>query len=373
MDRISNRLVVYLVGGASIFVILFGIRGSASIINPILLALVITITVLPVPSRLTKRGMPGWLALVVSILLVVVLLGLVIATVFFSITRLSTELPMYLSSTSAQASQDLSSTDTSTTSVQVDQIVTSVGPLLQSALVSVANLLVEFGLALAIFFFMISAALSLPTPSRLGLDPNTPVIGRITALTEDIRKYMTVLTFVNFLVGMGDALFLWFLGVDYALLWGMLAWFMGYIPSIGFIIALIPPVLMAYAQYGLQTALIVLVGYILINGGVQNFYQPKVMGQRLKISPVIVFIGLFVWGYLLGGIGAILAVPMTMMVLIIMENFEGTRPLAVLMRYTGEENKAERQAAAQNLQDVWGKMRGAFGSDRGSKDEADKS
>ena len=148
----------------------------------------------------------------------------------------------------------------------------------------------------------------------------------MTALTEDVRKYMTVLTGINFLVGMGDTVFLMILGVDYALLWGLLAWFMGYIPSIGFIIALIPPVLMAYAQYGLQTALVVLVGYILINGGVQNFIQPKVMGQRLKISPVVVFVGLFIWGYLLGGIGAILAVPMTLLVLIIMENFEGTRP-----------------------------------------------
>ncbi len=82
---------------------------------------------------------------------------------------------------------------------------------------------------------------------------------------------------------------------------GPMGWFMGYIPSIGFMIALIPPVLMAYAQYGLQTALIVLVGYILINGGVQNFIQPKLMGRRLSILPVVVFIGLFVWGYLLGG------------------------------------------------------------------------
>ena len=81
------------------------------------------------------------------------------------------------------------------------------------------------------------------------------------------------------MVGMGDMVFLWFLGVDYAFLWGMLAWFMGYIPSIGFIIALIPPVLMAYIQYGTSTALIVLAGYILINGGVQNFYQPKVTGK----------------------------------------------------------------------------------------------
>ncbi len=179
---------------------------------------------------------------------------------------------------------------------------------------------------------------------------------------------MTVLTGVNFMVGLGNAVFLWILGVDYALLWGLLAWFMGYIPSIGFIIALIPPVLMAYAQYGLQTALVVLVGYILINGGVQNLIQPKIMGKSLKISPVVVFVGLFVWGYLLGGIGAILAVPMTLLVLIIMENFDGTRTLAILMRYTGEEKKEERKEAAKHVRGLWGKVKGAISTDRKSED-----
>ena len=108
MNNLPNRLVIYLVGFASIFVILFGIRASASIINPILLAVVITITVLPVPSLLTKRGIPGWLSLVLTILMVALVLGLVIATVFFSVTKLSTELPAYLASGSAQASEDLS-------------------------------------------------------------------------------------------------------------------------------------------------------------------------------------------------------------------------------------------------------------------------
>ena len=240
-----------------------------------------------------------------------------------------------MASASEQASADLSTTADAETSAQIEQVTISIGPVVQGVLASVINMLVQFGLALAIFFFMISAAMAMPTPSRLGLDPGASGFGRVTALTEDVRKYMTVLTGINFLVGLGDTVFLLILGVDYALLWGLLAWFMGYIPSIGFIIALIPPVLMAYAQYGLQTALVVLVGYILINGGVQNFIQPKVMGQKLKISPVVVFVGLFIWGYLLGGIGAILAVPMTLLVLIIMENFEGTRPLAILMRYTG--------------------------------------
>jgi len=368
VDNLQGRLVTYLIGLASIFVILFGIRGSASIINPILLAAVITITVLPVPSRLTKRGMPGWLALVLSILMVVMLLGLVIATVFFSITKLATELPAYMASASQQAATDLAATQESETSAQIRQITLAVSPIATGLLATAANLLVQFGLALAIFFFMISAALSLPTPSRLGLDESMPTIGRVAALTEDVRKYMTVLTGVNFMVGLGNAVFLWILGVDYALLWGLLAWFMGYIPSIGFIIALIPPVLMAYAQYGLQTALVVLVGYILINGGVQNLIQPKIMGKSLRISPVVVFVGLFVWGYLLGGIGAILAVPMTLLVLIIMENFDGTRTLAILMRYTGEEKKEERKEAAKHVQGLWGKVKGAISTDRKSED-----
>jgi AI-2 transport protein TqsA len=368
MNNPQGRLVIYLVGAAAIFIILFGIRGSAYIINPILLAVVITITVMPIPSSLTKRGMPGWMSLVLSILLVVLLLGIVIATVFFSITRLSTDLPTYLASASQQASADISTGQDSETSIQIEQVTTSIGPIIQNLLASAADLLVQFGLALVIFFFMISAALSLPGPSRIGVDPNAPSIGRIQTITSDVRKYMTVLTGVNFLVGLGNTAFLLFLGVDYALLWGLLAWFMGYIPSVGFIIALIPPVLMAYAQFGLDIALVVLIGYILINGGVQNFYQPKVMGQRLKISPVIVFIGLFVWGYLLGGIGAILAVPLTLLVLIILENFEGTRPLAILMRFTGEEEKAEREEAAEHVKGLWGKVKGTFNTERRSKD-----
>lgn len=259
MNKAQGRLVIYLVAAASVFLILFGIRSSASIINPILLAVVITITVLPVPSRLTKRGVPGWLALVLSILMVVLILGAVIATVFFSITKLSTELPSYLASASNQASTDLSATTEPQVSAEIEQITVSLGPAMQSMLSGIVGLLVQFGMALLIFFFMISAALALPTPSRLGLDPNAPAIERVTSLTGDVQKYMTVLTGINLLVGLGDTILLLILGVDYALLWGLLAWFMGYIPSIGFWIALIPPVPMAYAQFGLPTALVVLV------------------------------------------------------------------------------------------------------------------
>jgi len=82
----------------------------------------------------------------------------------------------------------------------------------------------------------------------------------------------------------------------------------------------------------------------------------------------VVFVGLFVWGYLLGGIGALLAVPLTLLVLVIMENFEGTRPMAILMRYTGEEKKEEREEAAKHVKGLWGKVKGTFDSDRESED-----
>ena len=280
MDNVTGRGVLYLVAAASIFVILFGIRGSAYILNPILLAAVITIVVLPIPGRLKARGLPGWLSLVLTITMVVLLLGLVIFVVFLSVTALADDLPQYLGDGSQQSTESTTTSDTTTSDTGTGDASTgSTGgsaqftEIAQGAIETVVDLLVEFGWALIIFFFMLSAAISLPTPKRLGLNPDIPAIGRLTSITEDIRKYMTVLTGVNFLVGLGDTIFLLVLGVEYAFLWGLLAWFMGYIPSIGFIIALIPPALMAYAQYGLQTALVVVIGYILINGGVQNFIQ----------------------------------------------------------------------------------------------------
>lgn len=339
MNNISSRPMILLVVVTSIVVIAFGIRGAASILNPILLAAVITITVLPIPGHLAKRGMPGWASLLLSIGVVAGILLLVIVTLLVSVSRLSTELPQYLDSGSQQYEEDVSSLTGSETSTETAEATEELGAIAQSILASVVDVLATMVLALFIFVFMISAAISLPRPSRLGLDPNSLVIGQVTALTENVRTYMSTLTLINVMVGVGDTIFLMILGVDFAVLWGLLAVFMGYIPSIGFLIALIPPVLMAYAQYGLQTALIVLGGYILINGTVENFVKPKRMGDSLNISPLVVFVALFVWGFLLGGFGAILAVPLTMLVLIIMENINGTRPLAVLMRYTGKEKE----------------------------------
>ena len=134
-----------------------------------------------------------------------------------------------------------------------------------------------------------------------------------------MRQYVNIMAVINFLVAIGNTLILAILGIPFAVLWGILSFFMGFIPSIGWWISLIPPFLIAWAQYGIGTALIVLVSYILINGGVQNIVQPRMMGKSLRISPLVVFVSVIVWATVLGGMGALIAVPLTMIVMKILE------------------------------------------------------
>jgi AI-2 transport protein TqsA len=193
------------------------------------------------------------------------------------------------------------------------------------------------------------------------------MMAKAQEFTSDVRQYMNLLTVVNLLVAVGDTVFLWIIGIDFAVLWGILAFMMGYIPSIGWWISLIPPFLLAWAQYGIQKALLVLVAYVLINGGVQNIIQPRMMGKGLRISPLVVFVSVIVWATFLGGMGALIAVPLTMLVMKVLELSEGSRWIATLMRIgSGSDAEAaeEDKQAFERLKGLTGKLRDAmpFGS-----------
>jgi predicted PurR-regulated permease PerM len=143
-------------------------------------------------------------------------------------------------------------------------------------------------------------------------------------------------TGLGLLAATGDVILLLIMGVDFALLWGVIAFLFSYIPTIGFWFALIPPTLMALLQFGWQEALIVLIGYVIINTLVDNVISPKIMGSDLNMSTLVVFLSLIVWGWILGGVGAILAVPLTLMVMFILASFHDSRWLAVLMSEDGD-------------------------------------
>ena len=185
---------------------------------------------------------------------------------------------------------------------------------------------------LLVLIFMLLDTAGFTTRLKIGFPENNPTLVRFSGLVCDLRKYVSITTKINIFIGLVDTIFLLILGVDFALLWGLLAFLLCYIPSIGFWLALIPPFILALFEFGITKALIVLVGYILINGSVQNFLHPKMMGSGLNLSPLVVVISLFFWAWVLGPIGALLAVPMTIIVKeIFLEGFDDTRGLAVLM------------------------------------------
>ena len=358
IEKAPRSLVFLLLGLASMFIIAAGIKASASILNPILLAAVITIVVLPAPQYLTRKGLPSWLSFVITLLLVVGGLLLVMGMVFVSFSSLGEDFSNQVSSLDGLSGVPASSTVNPALANLASGIVSALG-----------HGVVQMFTVMLIFFFMLSGAIGSTAVKQLGSGTSS-MLTQVEQLTQDVRSYMSIMTGVNFMVGLGDAIFLWVMGVEYALVWGILAWVMGYIPTVGFWFALIPPVIVAYSTLGVQSAAIVFLGYVLINGSVQNFIQPRMMGQGLGISPVVVFLSLFVWGWLLGGIGAILAVPLTMIIMALLNNFPNTKWVATIMSTPRSDKKDDHDDAKKKLGDFYQKTKHTIlGKGDDSKDD----
>jgi predicted PurR-regulated permease PerM len=416
MDIKKTGMMGALTAVAAAVIIFWGVRSLAFILAPLAMAMVITIAIMPFPGWLTKKGVKPGLALILTILAVVGVLALIAFIMIGSIGKLAGLLPSYAANMSTQtaataASQNAVSTAlasllgssvpvTTTAAIQASVPMTStastgsssalpglnlsslsqmvspsqVGGLASAIVIAAGKAVAQMFVVLFIFAFMLSAAFSLRDKSIAGFGADNPAMASVQQFTLEVRQYVNIMTVINFLVAVGNTIILALLGIPFALLWGILAFFMGFIPSIGWWISLIPPFLIAWAQYGIGTALIVLVSYILINGGVQNIVQPKMMGKGLRISPLVVFVSVIVWATVLGGMGALIAVPLTLIVMKILDSAESTRWIAALMRIGSgsDEEKKEDAQAFEKLRGLTGKLRDAmpFGSRDGAKGAA---
>lgn len=359
MSDFSNRRLGFdIIVAAAIIILIWGIRSLAGILNPILLAAVITVTLLPVPQALQKRGLKSSPSLLVTILLVVLFIVGFTWLVLGSISHMNEEMAQYSASFQTQ--------NESTTTEAIEQAGQSVmrtlsrqqySQLFSNFLSIFGNAVSQLFLTLLIFIFMLYTALSLPNLSRIGIDAGAGALNQVIGLTSHVRRYMVLTAFINLLVGTGDAILLWIFGVPYALLWGVIAWVLGFIPAVGYWIALIPPVLLAYSLYGTRTALIIFIGYAIINGTAANIISPRVLGKGLSISPLIVFVSVFIWGWLLGAIGAILAIPLTMLIIALLNSFTTTQWLARLMSYVPGSEKEEDTEAINRARGFLARLR----------------
>ena len=180
-----------------------------------------------------------------------------------------------------------------------------------------------------LLFFMLVEAIHLPekVKAAIGDQENERVVSTVAM----IRKYMTIKTIVSLMVAVSVMIFLLALKVEYWALWGLLAFFLNFIPNIGSIVAAIPPIIVAFADKGGGIALIVSAGYLVINFFFGYLVEPKLLGDGLGISALVVLLSLVIWGALLGSVGMFLSPPLAVICKIILSQFDETRWIAVLM------------------------------------------
>ena len=168
-------------------------------------------------------------------------------------------------------------------------------------------------------------------------------VDTVMNMTKSLRRYVSLTTYIGLITGIIDAVFLMMLGVDFAILWGLVGFLMNYIPNLGIWISIIPPSVLAFLEFGWQRGLIVVIGFTIINSIIENIFKPKMMGDNLNISPLFIMLSLVLWSFVLGPLGTILAIPMTLIITkLVLESASETQWLAVLMSAQPHEEKVRK-------------------------------
>jgi AI-2 transport protein TqsA len=181
-----------------------------------------------------------------------------------------------------------------------------------------------------VVFILLEAA---DFPKKLGVVLKSPErsLSTIEKFGQKAKRYLVIKTLISLVTGIAIWLWLLILGVDYPVLWGTLSFLLNYVPNIGAIIAALPVALLALVQLGVGSALLTVLGFIVVHIVVGNIIEPKLTGKGMSLSTLIVFLSMVFWGWVLGPIGMILSVPMTSLAKIALESYEGTRGLAIML------------------------------------------
>jgi len=335
-SQTNSRTAQFLIILASFIIIIAGMKAAEAIVVPFLLAAFLAIIISPPFIWMQNKGVPKVLALlliVIAFLAVLFLIGVLIGT---SVNDFTYNLPIYQEKLTNQT-QALIGWLVEKNFVKPDFELTKV--LNPAAVLNVvANALNQisgiFADGFLILFTVIFMSLEINTlPQKLKKVFNNPEksLSQVSEIYQNINRYIGIKTLTSLGTGILVYIFLLIVGVDYPLLWGVLAFVLNYIPTIGSIIAVIPPLLLTLVQLGFVEALVVLAGYITINTIIGNILEPKFMGKGLGLSTLVVFLSLVFWGWVLGPIGMILSVPLTITIKIALDSSEETRWLAVLL------------------------------------------
>ncbi|HEY8532279.1 MAG TPA: AI-2E family transporter [Micromonospora sp.] len=313
------RGLVLVLAVAGLLVAALAVQRFATIVAPVVLALILVIAVHPLTGILRRHGLPAWLAVTVTVLTVLALILGLFAALVLSIARLAAILPAYeerfaelvislravLESLGIEQAEVRAGLD----QISVGSIAALLGDLLTGLATTFSNLL--FLIFVVVFMGVDATGFASRLSRSRGQHPD--LIGPLDTFVRGTRSYLLVTTVFGLIVAIFDIAALWLLGVPLPLLWGLLAFITGYIPNVGYFIGLLPPALLALLEGGPSLMITVIVTYAAVNFVIQSVIQPKVMSDAVNLSMTLTFLSLVFWTFIIGPVGAILAIPLTLL------------------------------------------------------------
>jgi predicted PurR-regulated permease PerM len=317
--RAPGRLTWILLAAGGAVLALAGMREVNGILGPALLGLVIVATVYPLATWLRRRGTPGWLAMVATML---VAYGVIVVLVFGTLAAIAAFvriLPTYSdrfvelqeSAVAWLGSLGISTADIdrALSGVTPGQLASAAG----SALGSVGGVLTSLVLMLTVTFFIVLDSAGFPQKFLAVKGVRPELAMAMSQWAHGTRLYLLVATIFGAVVALADVAILYWMDIPDPWIWGLLAFLTGYIPNVGFIIGLIPVSVLALLQGGWTDMLVIVVAYSVANFVLQSLVQPKFVGDSVGLATTVTFLSLAFWTFILGPVGAILAVPMTLL------------------------------------------------------------
>jgi len=344
MNAVHTRKTSAIVIAAAVVVIIYGMQFAKALLVPFLLAAFIALMTVRPMLWLQKKRVPAVLAALLIVLVVMLVLTVIGIVIGRSIADFTAALPGY------QARLDRIVADVlafMAEHLNGDESIQDLGDLLNPGRVmafvtvflnAMRGVLTSVFLIFFTVVFILLEASQFKTKFVAAFGTDEGGFERPRAFLVNLGRYLGIKTLVSAATGILAWLLTWSIGLDFPLLWGMLAFLLNYVPTIGSIIAAVPAILLALVQLGPAEATGVMIGFVAINISFGNFIEPRLMGYGVGISPLIVFVGLIFWYWVFGPVGMLLSVPLTMTVKLLLESDEETRWIAILL---GSERDAK--------------------------------
>ena len=353
MTDANTRLALGIVQLAAVLIIIAALKAAQDLFVPFLLA-IFTATLAASPVFWIKsKGGPSWLAICLVILAIVLMILFFGGIVAQSASSFVEKLPFYQSQLLLMQANLISSLDPLISYFDLDlDLASAFGNFSPATLINLAGTTISslgsvlsnsFLIILTVIFILAEAT---SFPDKLSAILTNPERGRVyfSDFTRNLNNYIAIKTTMSVITGIVVTLFLSLLGVDFPILWGLLAFLLNFVPNIGSVIAAIPPVLLAYVQLGGWSATFIIFGFLIINLVIGSFVEPRYLGKGLGLSPLVVFISLVFWGWVLGPIGMLLSVPLTITAKLALEANPNTNWIAILLGTTQNDDSKSTES-----------------------------